>query len=145
MMRIVYCGLILVALATSPSLAKTYQCTITKRSGNNTWVAPEITIYHDEISGTVRIDDAIIREVWDSPMPGKVASDNSKKVRFTWFIRGMKNDKRPTVNTWDIQRGFIYSASFWKSTGKLTVNLFDQTQGGHMGRISGKGACCVTP
>lgn len=102
-------------------------------------------MFHDEAGGTVRVDDSIIREIWESPMPGKVDTDNRLKVRFTWTIAGMKNDKRPRVNSWLITRGFLYSASYWKVSGKFTVTMFDHSYGSYMGRIAGEGTCRVTP
>jgi len=143
--RAIILGLIIAMTGALPSMAATYECTINKRSMNNTWIAPKITFIYDEASGTVRIDDANIREVWDIPVPGKVLIDNNKKIRFSWLVRGMKNNKNPTVPDRDIQRGFVYSASYWKATGKLTVTLFDNTHGRIMGRITGEGTCDVKP
>ena len=142
MMRIVYCGLISGALAASPSLATTYQCVITKRTMNNTWIAPKITIYHDEASGSVRIDDANVREVWDSPMPGKVVSDNSKKIRFFWLLKDMNDDKKPLAASWIVKAGVTYTASFYKASGRVQVKVV----GNHfLPRIEGEGECDVTP
>lgn len=83
---------LVVALAPSLGLAKTYDCELT--TGNAPYyVAPTVRAEYDSF-GRVVASDAVIRKTGRDTVFGKVDTDNARRITFVWEVQDVKPDPK---------------------------------------------------
>lgn len=72
--------------------ATEYHCKISKQnSGTDTSALPPVlTVWHDETSGEVKVQDSLIKAIYGGPIAGKVSVDNAKRTTFSYKLKNMK-------------------------------------------------------
>lgn len=115
------------------SAATHYSCKILKNTG---WIAPEIHIVYDEATGAVVVHDGIIYSFNnEEPLPGKVLSENKKRITFGWVIEDSRNRHGQYVSN------FKYRASYLKAKKQLVVTAKPL---GYANNFRGDGPCVLS-
>ncbi|WP_309663404.1 hypothetical protein [Tabrizicola sp.] len=83
---------LVIALAPSLGLAKTYDCELT--DGNAPYyIAPTVRVEYDSF-GRVVASDAVIRKTGRDTVFGKVDTDNARRITFVWEVQDVKPDPK---------------------------------------------------
>ena len=103
-MRLLFLSAI-VAVFAGAAQAESYDCKLVVPTAEN-WVPAELRVTHDPATGAVTVFDTI---------EGTVNTDNAKRITFGWKLKMIINGSNQTAPQ------FIYSATYFKATGKVQV------------------------
>lgn len=112
-MRLLFLSAI-VAVFAGAAQAESYDCKLVVPTAEN-WVPAELRVTHDPATGAVTVFDTIIQAYVGKPIEGTVNTDNAKRITFGWKLKMIINGSNQTAPQ------FIYSATYFKATGKVQV------------------------
>jgi len=113
--------------------ADTYICKI-KPDGRGDWIPASLAISHDPETDKVTVNDEFIMHYHKTPLEGKVATNNSKRITFTWTLPSVRNSAGQTALR------FNFRASYLKPSHKMTIS---SSPSGYENRFFGRGRCTI--
>ncbi|MGL4320544.1 MAG: hypothetical protein ACRCS3_06740 [Paracoccaceae bacterium] len=76
----------------------------------------QLVIAHDVEERVVSVNDALIQGVTGGPLLGEMASENSRRIVFTWTIPNVPSGTGQVAS-------LIYRATIFKADGKLQISM----------------------
>ena len=128
-LAILFAGVFVSTAAT----ADTYICKIKQDSKGN-WIPENLAINYNLQTGEVVVNDEYIMHYHGKPLAGKVATDNAKRITFTWTLPSIRNSVGQTALR------FEYRASYLKRSGKMVVT---SRPSGYENNFRGAGTCKI--
>lgn len=120
-------------LLSAPALATDiYECAFAKHSAHGNWLPTVVVIEHDAKTNDVTVYDPLIKHYKGKPIPGKVETDNDKRVSYTWKLDGMKDVRNTTVS-------FAYRLTVYKAG--LAAKVSGKALGFANGAEEAAGSC----
>jgi hypothetical protein len=112
--------------------AQVYDCAIAVGASQNGFITNRYIFDYDADAVSVTVLDGVIQHENGGPIPGKVASETSKKLGFTWSV------KMSTTTGESIR--MAYRASLIKATKAMQISVVPQG-GNYSGGFDARGSC----
>ncbi len=133
MHRILWAIVLLITVLPLGAMSETYVCKIRPDSKGD-WIPETLAINHDPKSGKVIVNDDLILFFHKKPLVGRVATENAKRITFTWILPSVRNSAGQRALR------FRFRASYLKATHKMIVS---SQPSGYENRFRGSGVCNV--
>ena len=112
--------------------AQVYDCAISVGASQNGFITNRYIFDYDADAVSVKVLDGIIQHEKGGPIPGKVASETSKKLGFTWSVK-MSTNSGESIR-------MAYRASFIKATKAMQISAVPEG-GNYSGGFDARGSC----
>ncbi len=125
-----------IGLFAQPAFAggKVYECKIGNTRSQGNWLPKVLFIGHNHTEKKVIVSDPIILHFNDrQPIEGRVSTDNSKRITFTWNLQTKVRSQTAKI---------AYRATYMKATGRLNIS---GSPLGYSNRYTSSGTCDVKP
>ncbi|WP_424942854.1 hypothetical protein [Aliiroseovarius crassostreae] len=134
------CAAVLLTMSLGQANAKNYYCVINKSrgGGDTSSLPPDLYVWHDETTGSVKVLDGMIQKVFEEPIGGAVSVDNTKRMTFSYTIK-----KVPGKNQYGgkvLASGLGYRLTIQKSDLSATLSMKPL---GFANTFRGEGKCSL--
>ncbi len=136
MKKLLATGMIALGLTSGYAHAKTYICKVKPDAHDLGWISKTIVVNVDDKTDEIFVNDILIQDAYDKPIPAKVVVNSDKRLTIKWEVKGLKNDRHQTIPRW------IYRLTILKARGnKAIVNA---QAAGYYGALGASGKCRVS-
>ncbi len=116
--------------------AETYTCTLKPDAHDRGWISKTIVVHIDDKTGEILVNDILIQDAYDRPIPAKLVVNTDKRLTVKWDVKGLKNDRHQTIPRW------MYRLTILKARGNKAI--VKAQAAGYWGDLGASGKCRVS-